>query len=113
MATLKTLDRAISKAGLGSRTEARSWIGGGRVSVNGRVIQTPDHWVDLQRDKILFDGKAIGESEKIYWLLYKPRVTSLLTKIRKDARLFTICFPNAQAGFFPWGASIWNRVDCC
>jgi len=44
---LKTLERAISKAGLGSRTEARQWIGAGRVRVNGKLIQTPDHWVDL------------------------------------------------------------------
>jgi 23S rRNA pseudouridine2605 synthase len=70
---LKTLDRALSKAGLGSRTEARSWIGAGRVSVNGRVIQTPDHWVDLERDKIALDGKPIQESEKVYLLLYKPK----------------------------------------
>src|SRR6266446_8929355 len=71
--TLKTLDRALSKAGLGSRTEARSWIGAGRVSVNGRVIQTPDHWVDIQRDKIALDGKPIQQREKIYLLLYKPK----------------------------------------
>ena len=32
---------------IGSRTDARSWIGAGRVAVNGKVIQTPDHWVDL------------------------------------------------------------------
>src|SRR5579862_8240652 len=70
---LKTLDRAISKAGLGSRTEARSWIGAGRVSVNGRVIQTPDHWVDLQRDKVAIDGKPLQPGDKIYLLLYKPK----------------------------------------
>ena len=70
---LKTLDRALSKAGLGSRTEARTWIGAGRISVNGRVIQTPDHWVDLERDKIALDGKPIQESEKLYLLLYKPK----------------------------------------
>src|SRR5437660_8822787 len=70
---LKTLDRAISKAGLGSRTEARSWIGSGRVSVNGRKIQTPDQWVDLDRDKIALDGKPVRAAEKMYLLLYKPK----------------------------------------
>ncbi len=70
---LKTLDRAISKAGLGSRTEACSWIGAGRVSVNGRVIRTPDHWVDLERDKVELDGKPVQPGEKIYLLLYKPK----------------------------------------
>ena len=50
---LKTLERVLSKAGLGSRTEARKWIGTGRVRVNGKLIQTPDHWVDLERDAVV------------------------------------------------------------
>ena len=38
---LKTLDRVLSKAGLGSRTDARQWIGAGRVAVvNGKEIAT-------------------------------------------------------------------------
>ncbi|MGD0360815.1 MAG: pseudouridine synthase [Bryobacteraceae bacterium] len=70
---LKTLERVLSKAGLGSRTEARSWIGAGRVRVNGRVIQTPDHWVDLDGDRVTLDGKPVRGSRKIYLLLYKPK----------------------------------------
>jgi 23S rRNA pseudouridine2605 synthase len=70
---LKTLDRVLSKAGLGSRSEARSWIGGGRVKVNGKVIQTPDHWIDIERDKISLDNKPIGKADKRYILLYKPK----------------------------------------
>ena len=70
---LKTLDRVLSKAGLGSRSEARRWIGSGRVRVNGKVIQTPDHWVDVARDKVLLDNKPIRAVEKRYILLYKPK----------------------------------------
>lgn len=69
---IKTLERVLSKAGLGSRTQARKWIGGGRVRVNGKLIQTPDHWVDLERDEVTLDGKPIRAAEKIYLLLYKP-----------------------------------------
>lgn len=71
--TLKTLDRVLSKAGLGSRTEARSWIGLGRVRVNGKLIQTPDHWVNPDRDKVTLDGKPVVAAETRYLLLYKPR----------------------------------------
>ncbi len=70
---LKTLERVLSKAGVGSRTEARSWIGAGRVKVNGKVIQTPDHWVDLEHDKVTLDGKPVRAGKKIYVLLYKPK----------------------------------------
>jgi len=70
---LKTLERVLSKAGLGSRTEARSWIGAGRVRVNGKVVQTPDHWVDLERDRVTLDGKPVRGVKKVYLLLYKPK----------------------------------------
>jgi 23S rRNA pseudouridine2605 synthase len=70
---LKTLDRVLSKAGLGSRTDARKWIGAGRVKVNGGLIQTPDHWVDLERDSVTLDDRPIRPGEKIYLVLYKPK----------------------------------------
>ena len=70
---LKTLERVLSKAGLGSRTEARKWIGANRVRVNGKVIGTPDHWVDLERDTVTLDGKPVRASKRIYLLLYKPK----------------------------------------
>jgi 23S rRNA pseudouridine2605 synthase len=41
--------------------------------VNGKLIQTPDAWVDLDRDKITLDGKPIEAQERIYLLLYKPK----------------------------------------
>ena len=70
---LKTLERVLSKAGLGSRTDARKWIGAGRIRVNGKLIQTPDHWVDLERDQVMLDGKPVRAGRKIYLLLYKPK----------------------------------------
>ena len=70
---IKTLERVVSKNGLGSRTDARSWIGAGKVRVNGKIIQNPDHWVDLDRDRITFEGKPLKAAEKSYILLYKPK----------------------------------------
>jgi pseudouridine synthase len=77
---LKTLDRVLSKAGLGSRTEARKWIGSGRVKVNGKLVQTPDHWVDFARDKVTLDDRLVEPGQQIYLLLYKP--TGYLTTFK-------------------------------
>jgi len=100
---LKTLDRALSKAGLGSRTEARNWIGSGRVKVNGRVIQTPEHWVDIGRDKISLDGKPIHPSEKLYLLLYKPK--GYLTTYKDPEGRPTVydLMPDLKGWVFPVG----------
>lgn len=69
---LKTLERVLSKAGLGSRVEARRWVHARRVKVNGRIIENPDHWVDLDRDKVRFDDAPLRARTPIYVLLYKP-----------------------------------------
>jgi 23S rRNA pseudouridine2605 synthase len=69
---LKTLERVLSKAGVGSRVEARGWIEAGRVKVNGKVARDPDLWVDMERDRVRFDNRPLVARERIYLLLYKP-----------------------------------------
>ena len=69
----RTLDRVLSKFGVGSRTEARSWIGAGRVTVNGKKVQTPDVWIDPDRDQVALDGHPLTARQKRYLLLYKPK----------------------------------------
>ena len=73
MRPIKTLERVLSKAGVGSRTEARRWIAEGRVKVNRRVVRDPDQWIDLERDRVAFDGKPLRKMEQTYLLLYKPK----------------------------------------
>jgi len=69
---LKTLERVLSKAGVGSRMDARGWIKGGRVAVNGQVVRDPDQWIDMKRDRVRLDGKPLQARERVYLLLYKP-----------------------------------------
>ena len=69
---LKTLERVLSKAGAGSRVDARGWIRAGRVRVNGQVVRDPDSWIDMGRDRVRLDGKPLHARERVYLLLYKP-----------------------------------------
>ena len=100
---LKTLERALSKAGLGSRSEARRWVGEGRVKVNGRVAGDPDRWVDLERDRITVDDKPLEQSAPTYLLLYKP--AGYLTTYRDPQGRKTIydLLPDRDRYLFPVG----------
>ena len=77
---LKTLERVLSKAGVGSRVEARAWIGSGRVKVNGRVVRDPDRWIDMERDRVRLDDCPLVARDRVYLLLHKP--TGYLTTYR-------------------------------
>jgi 23S rRNA pseudouridine2605 synthase len=68
----KTLDRAMSRAGLCSRSQAQAAIAQGRVQVNGRVVRDPETWVDPVRDRITFDQAPVEARPKEVWLLHKP-----------------------------------------
>ncbi len=100
---LKTLERVLSKAGVGSRSEARKWIGAGRVKVNGRVEGDPNRWVDLERDEITFDDKPLAQAEATYLLLHKP--TGYLTTYRDPEGRKTIydLLPDRDRYLFPVG----------
>jgi pseudouridine synthase len=95
---LKTLERVLSKAGIGSRTEARSWIHGGRVTLNGRIARDPDRWVDMARDRVLFDGKPLEQRARVYLLLYKP--TGYLTTYKDPEGRPTVYDLIANVGTF-------------
>ena len=95
---LKTLERVLSKAGLGSRVEARSWVHAGRVKVNGKVTRNPDHWVDMERDRVRFDDQPLVARERLYVLLYKP--TGYLTTYKDPAGRPTVYDLVADVGTF-------------
>ena len=95
---LKTLERVLSKAGVGSRVDARSWIHAGRVKVNGQVTRNPDQWIDMKRDRVLFDSKPFVARERIYLLLYKP--TGYLTTYKDPEGRPTVYDLIADAGTF-------------
>jgi 23S rRNA pseudouridine2605 synthase len=100
---LKTLERVLSKAGLGSRTEARRWVGDGRVKVNGRVEGDPNRWIDLDKDRVSFDDRPIESADRVYLLLYKPK--GYLTTYRDPEGRKTIydLLPENAGYLFPVG----------
>jgi pseudouridine synthase len=100
---LKTLERVLSKAGLGSRTEARKWIGARRVKVNGKIVENPDAWVDLECDVVSLDDKPVEREERIYLLMHKP--AGYLTTYRDPEGRPTVydLLPDRDRYLFPAG----------
>ncbi len=69
--------KVIARAGRASRREAEKLIAEGRVSVNGKVIDSPALNVTDQ-DRVSVDGKPLDTPEEArIWLFHKP--TGLVT----------------------------------
>jgi len=71
--TGERIAKIVARAGLCSRRDAEEWITQGRVSVNGRVINSPA--LDItERDVVTIDGQSLPERERTRLFLYhKPR----------------------------------------
>ncbi|MDO8679947.1 MAG: pseudouridine synthase [Acidobacteriota bacterium] len=67
------LERAISKLGLASRTQARALILDGRVSIDGAIVTDPARAVVPERIQITIDGATKARPSPITILLHKPR----------------------------------------
>ena len=68
-----SLERALSKLGLASRTEARALIRDGRVRVDGRPATDPLAPVMPERLRIEIDGRLAERPAPVTVLLHKPR----------------------------------------
>jgi 23S rRNA pseudouridine2605 synthase len=69
-----SLERALSKLGLASRSQARTLITAGRVTVGGRIVTNPSTRIVPERISIAIDGhtrQAIAAPLTI--VLHKPR----------------------------------------
>jgi 23S rRNA pseudouridine2605 synthase len=65
--------KVLSRAGLASRRDAEEWVVQGRVTVNGRVINSPALDVTAN-DVITIDGKPLPPRERTrLFMFHKPR----------------------------------------
>lgn len=68
-----SLERALSKLGIASRTVSREWIRSGRVAVNGVIQRHPEFPVQPEKARIEIDGEKITLAVPRSILLHKPR----------------------------------------
>ena len=66
------LDRWLATLSLGSRSEVREWIRGGKAAVNGRIIRDPALSFDTETAALSLNGKPVDGRVNRHVMLYKP-----------------------------------------
>ncbi|HEY2932007.1 MAG TPA: pseudouridine synthase [Acidobacteriota bacterium] len=101
--TKATLDRALSRFGIASRTKARDQIIAGRVSVNGKVERNPERWVDLKRDHLAVNHVEVRRAARKYWALNKPKGVITTHQDKLDRKTVYDLLPPGQQHIFSVG----------
>ena len=73
------LQKILAAKGVASRRQAEQLILGGRVSVNGTIVDTLGEKAEFGVDDIRVDGQPLHGGKLVYYLFHKPRavVTTL------------------------------------
>lgn len=67
------LNKFLSDCGIASRRKTEEFILQGRVTVNGKTINTLSCAVNPAKDKVALDGETIKAKKLLYFLLNKPK----------------------------------------
>lgn len=64
------IDQILSRYGYCSRSEARAWLKQGRVTLDGKAVQSPSD--KAPPDRLLIDGEQVEKPGGILAMLHKP-----------------------------------------
>jgi pseudouridine synthase len=96
------LQRALARAGCGSRRACEELIAAGRVSIDGRVATLGDR-VDPAKDRVAVDGRTISVNPDLrYFALHKPSGVTTTMRDRHAAEDLRALLPK-EVRVFPVG----------
>lgn len=98
------LDKFLCEMNLGTRSQVKTFIKQGQVTVNGSPASGPEQKIDEARDRVCFQGKAVGYEKFSYFMLNKPAGVVSATR-DNTARTVTELLKqeDRRPGLFPVG----------
>lgn len=102
MAQLR-LDKYLSNAGCGTRTEVKQMLKKGLVTVNGVPASKPELKVDPDKDEIVCRGNSICFQQYRYFMLHKPAGYLSATEDRHQPVVLDLIKEVKKEELFPVG----------
>ena len=97
------IDKYLADSGYGTRSEVRSLIRLGNVSIGEKIIKDPGAKIDPDKDKVLVKGAEVSYSEYEYYMLSKPAGVVTATTDRKEKTVLDLIKTGKRRDLFPVG----------
>ncbi len=97
------LDKFLSNAGVGSRSQVKNLIKKGMVSVNNNIARSGDDVIDENHDLIICQGKRISLVKYRYFMLNKPAGVVSATEDNLDKTVLECLSKEDRKDMFPVG----------
>lgn len=101
---MERLQKFMARHGVASRRACEDIIAAGKVKVNGKTVTSAVTLIDPSRDKVMVDGRRLGEPEKpVYIMMYKPRGYISSVKDPRGRKVVTDLLDDVQERVYPIG----------
>ena len=97
------LDKFLCECGVGSRSQVKSGIRKGEVSVNGVICKKPEQKVEPAADVVCYQGRELSYQEFEYYMLCKPGGCVCAAKDNLHDTIFSYLPMNAREDLFSVG----------
>ncbi len=103
MAEQLRLDKFLADMGMGTRSEIKTWIRKGRITLNGSVCNKPEQKVNTTSDVVTIDGQAVNYIEFLYVMLNKPAGVVSATRDNVSKTVLDLIADKKGKEIFPVG----------
>ena len=79
------LDKFLCDRNIGTRSQVKTYIRQGLVTVNGEPVLSPDRKIDESGDLVTYQGQALRSAGFVYYMLNKPQGVVSATQDNRDA----------------------------
>ncbi len=97
------LDKYLAEMGAGTRSEVKTMIRRGRVSVDGTTVKSPETKVDTSKECVELDGTAVAYEETVYYVLHKPAGVVSATRDAREKTVLDLLPEKRRQDLFPVG----------
>lgn len=97
------LDKYLADMGIGTRSNVKSVIKKGKITVNGAVCKDANVKIDSDNDEICFDGKQIVYEQYEHFMLNKPAGIISAATDNKEKTVVDLITDKKKKDLFPIG----------
>ena len=97
------LDKFLCEMGVGTRSEVKTFLKKGQVTVNGEVFKKPETKIDENKDIVCYLGQALCYEAVQYFLLNKPAGCVTATRDNLSDTVMSFLPENRRDDLFPVG----------
>lgn len=97
------LDKYLTEAGIGTRSEVKKLIKVKQITVNGTIVNRPEEKVDEENDVVCLRGELVRYASFEYYLLHKPAGCVSATEDARHRTVMDYLTDTARNDLFPVG----------